>query len=151
MTDSERRSTIERAFATAFLRSEKRGRFVELAGARPVSAELNPRTISKRRKYANMLANLEHWFVEEDSGGSVDAEEFATALRKLARRCSVEQCYVMAMSPEHDGAFLSIDQAVELLTAGDDETALLILDPIRAACYWHGEVQDVSRVLERRS
>ena len=147
--DATKRRDFESQFARAFISLNRRGRFVELAGARETS-RTDPRGVRRWSRYCTMIANLEHWF-----RGGVDLLSPDTLLTEDKRSDSLkklgapEECYAMSMTSEIDGRFLPLESAIRALSDGDNGTTLLICCPDRLAYYWHGEIFNVSAIIRK--
>ncbi|MEQ8763821.1 MAG: hypothetical protein RL885_07835 [Planctomycetota bacterium] len=139
----------ERQFARAFLDPRRRGRFLELVKARDGSSRATPKGRNRLRQYCSMLADLEHWLLDEvkQSALYTSALETDEIRDRLVRLGSPEECQVLSISASLDNQRLSLEEALSRLSDGDNESTMLICCPDSLAFYWHGEIAGVSAIL----
>lgn len=144
---SVERQQQERAIAQAFIRPDRRDRFVELAGSRSLDRvdRPSPREIKRRSRYTTMLANLEHWFDPRCRVVAIDGHSHAT--RVLAELGVPGEGYAMSADHQLDGRVLGWGEAFSHLAERYVYGTLIVSVASGVAYYEQSELAKLTRIL----
>jgi hypothetical protein len=140
----------ESAIARDFILPARRDRFLELASTRGIKPDgkPSPRELKRRRKYCQMMANLEHWFDPRCKQLSITANDQHSAARsRLGKLGASADAFVMSEDRKIDGRILDLEEVLLYLARNDTYGTLVAWSEHGVAYYEQSELAALTRVL----
>lgn len=136
--------------AKAFIRPDKRDRFVDHSASRQLDADGRIAIASRKKfgKYRVMLASMDRWFDPRCPSVPLGVRaDYAGVRAAFAASDSGSSVYVMSIDAHLDGMMMGLDHVLDYLSKYSIDGALIVNASHSLAYYEQSELDAMTRLL----